>query len=152
MQRISIFIIIALILLTFYYYKPLRNIIAPEKKSTSSLSSHQKSSDDENAFDELRIELYAITNKVANLQGKIQVLKIAQENRDWLTDEEYSHLPFLIEEAGDELKQAEAEYEKVKNRYVRETVAKMIHKSLEKQEERKDGSSEEETLPENLLE
>jgi len=130
MQRISIFIIMALVLLVFYYYKPLRNIIIPEEKATKSTISDQKKSDKESAFDELRIELYAIANKIANLQGKVQLLKMAQENRDWFKEGEYAQLPVLLEKAEGDLKQAEKEYEKIKDKYAREAVTRMIRESL----------------------
>jgi hypothetical protein len=137
MQRISIFIIMALVLIAFYYYKPLRNIIAPEEKTTRDLISDQKSSDKENAFDELRIELYAIANRLANLQGKVQLLKMAQENRGWFKEEEYSQLPVLLQKAEEDLREAESAYEEVKNKYARETVTKMVKKSLNQPGERR---------------
>ncbi|MBW1679656.1 MAG: hypothetical protein JRJ08_05885 [Deltaproteobacteria bacterium] len=147
MQRISIFIIMALVLIAFYYYKPLRNIIAPEEKTTKNLISDQKSLDKENVFDELRIELYALANRLANLQGKVQLLKIAQENRNWFKEEEYSQLLVLLKKAEEDLKQAELEYEEIKNKYARETVARMVKESLNQPEERRADSLEDKTLP-----
>jgi len=137
----------ALVLIAFYYYKPLRNIIAPEEKTTKNLISDQKSSDKENVFDELRIELYALANRLANLQGKVQLLKIAQENRNWFKEEEYSQLPVLLKKAEEDLKQAESEYEEIKNKYARETVARMVKESLNQPEERRADSLEDKTLP-----
>ena len=54
MQRIYIYVILALVLVVFYYYKPLRNVIAPEEKGGKSTISDQKGSDKESPFDELR--------------------------------------------------------------------------------------------------
>jgi hypothetical protein len=147
MQRIYFFIIIVLIVLVYSYYKPLRDIISPEEKANKSISSDKKSSKKGSEFDELRIELYIIANKVANLQGKIQLLKMAQENRDWFKEEEYAQLPILLEKAEKDLKEAEEEYEKVKNRYARETVTQMVKESLKIKEKGRADSLEKETLP-----
>ena len=147
MQRIYFFIIIVLIVLVYSYYKPFREIISPGEKTRKSISSEKKSSNKESEFDETRIELYIIANKVANLQGKIQLLKMAQENRDWFKEEEYAQLPILIEKAEKDLKKAEEEYEKVRNRYARETVIQMIKESLKINEKGRADSLEKKTLP-----
>ena len=147
MQRIYFFIIIVLVVLVYSYYKPFREIISPGEKTRKSISSEKKSSNKESEFDETRIELYIIANKVANLQGKIQLLKMAQENRDWFKEEEYAQLPILIEKAEKDLKKAEEEYEKVKNRYARETVTQMIKESLRINEKGRADSLEKKTLP-----
>ena len=130
MQRLAVVIAISLVFVLFYYYTPLRDLIdniAPVKESTKS-SLSQKKSDKESQFDELRIELYAVTNKLANLQGKVQLLKIAQEHRDWFKEEEYTQLPILLTKAEEDLKQTEQEYEKIKDKYVRETVINNLKK------------------------
>ena len=147
MQRIYFFIIIVLVVLVYSYYKPFREIISPGGKTRKSISSEKKSSNKESEFDETRIELYIIANKVANLQGKIQLLKMAQENRDWFKEEEYAQLPILIEKAEKDLKKAEEEYEKVKNRYARETVTQMIKESLKINKKGRADSLEKKTLP-----
>jgi len=147
MQRIYFFIIIVLVVLVYSYYKPFREIISPGEKTRKSISSEKKSSNKESEFDETRIELYIIANKVANLQGKIQLLKMAQENRDWFKEEEYAQLPILIEKAEKDLKKAEEEYEKVKNRYARETVTQMIKESLKINKKGRADSLEKKTLP-----
>ena len=147
MQRIYFFIIIVLVVLVYSYYKPFREIISPGEKTRKSISSEKKSSNKESEFDETRIELYIIANKVANLQGKIQLLKMAQENRDWFKEEEYAQLPILIEKAEKDLKKAEEEYEKVKNRYARETVTQMIKESLRINQKGRADSLEKKTLP-----
>jgi hypothetical protein len=134
MQRIYIYVVLALVLIAFYYYKPLRNFISPEQTKGKSAVSEQQSSDLENAFDDLRIELYAIANKTANLQGKVQLLKMAQENRGWFNEEEFSQLPGMLAKTEEELKEAEAEYEKVKTKYARETVTQMIEESSDTRE------------------
>ena len=147
MQRIYFFIIIVLIVLVYSYYKPFREIISPGEKTRKSISSDKKSPNKESEFDETRIELYIVANKVANLQGKIQLLKMAQENRDWFKEEEYAQLPILIERAEKDLKKAEEEYEKVRNRYARETVIQMIKESLKINEKGRADSLEKKTLP-----
>jgi len=147
MQRIYIYVVLALLLLAFYYYKPLRNVIYPEQTKEKGANSEQKSSDLENAFDEVRIELYAIANKVANLQGKVQLLKLAQENRGWFLEEEYAQLPVVLAKAEEELKGAEAEYEKVKTKYARETVTRLIQESLDTKKKEKTDAPEVESLP-----
>ena len=147
MQRIYIYVVLALVLIAFYYYKPLRNVIAPEEKRGRSTVSEQKASDLENVFDELRIELYAIANKMANLQGKVQLLKMGQENRGWFREEEFSQLPVLLAKAEEDLKEAEAEDEKVKTKYARETVTKMIQESFDTQKTEKTDALGGETLP-----
>lgn len=147
MQRIYIYVVLALVLIAFYYYKPLRNVIAPEQTKGKSTVAEQESSDLENAFDDLRIELYAIANKTANLQGKVQLLKMAQENRGWFNEEEYSQLPVMLTKTEEELKEAEAEYEKVKTKYARETVTRMIEESFDTQTTERTDALEGETLP-----
>jgi hypothetical protein len=131
MQRIPIFLIVAILIVALYYYPPLRNRIFPEKASeTSSLKSEPK----EDKFDRLSIELYAAGIKVDNLRGKVALLKMAEKNRDWFKPEEYAQLPALIAKAEDELKQAEAEYEKVKIKYAQENVIKMIKEAMGKKD------------------
>jgi hypothetical protein len=147
MQRIYIYIVLAVVLVAFYYYKPLRNVISPEQTTGENAASEQKSSDLENAFDDLRIELYAIANKTANLQGKVQLLKMAQENRGWFNEEEYSQLPILLAQTEEELKEAEAEYEKTKTKYARETVTRMIEESFDTQDTVSTDAPGVETLP-----
>ena len=142
MQRISIVITLILILIVFYYYKPLKDIIIPEEKSAKSLISDKKSSDKESEFDELRVELYAITNMVGHLQGRSQLLKIAQENRDWFNEEEYVQLPTLLAKTEKNLKKAELEYEKIKDEYARKTVIRIIKESLNKGGEERTDSLE----------
>lgn len=147
MQRIYIYVVLALVLIAFYYYKPLRDVIAPEQTKGKRPASEQRSSDLENAFDDLRIELYAVANKMANLQGKVQLLKMAQENRGWFREEEYSRLPVLLAKAEADLKDAEAEYEQVKTKYARETVTRMIQDSFNTQEKERTDALDVETLP-----
>lgn len=141
MQRLAVVIAISLVFVLFYYYTPLRDLIAPVKESTKS-SLSQKKSDKESQFDELRIELYAVTNKLANLQGKVQLLKIAQEHRDWFKEEEYTQLPILLTKAEEDLKQTEQEFEKIKDKYARETVINMVKESFANEANEKGDSSE----------
>lgn len=132
MQRVTIFVVISIILLiAFNYYEPLRKSIFPgDNKAKSPIS--EKSASGKGGFDELKVELYAISNTVAYLEGRVQLLKIAQENRDWFEAEEYNQIPVLLAETEDNLKKATLEYEKIKDKYAQETVIKMVKESLKK--------------------
>ncbi|MCX8011666.1 MAG: hypothetical protein N3A64_00715, partial [Desulfobacterota bacterium] len=88
-------------------------------------------------FDRLGIELYAAGIKVDNLRGKVALLKMAEKNRDWFKPEEYAQLPAIIAKTEEELKQAEAEYEKVKIKYAQENVLKMINEAMGKKDAEK---------------
>ena len=134
MQRIPIFLIVAIILVVFYYYPPLRNLIFPGQKPTTELTHNQKSQEKDDGFDKLSVQLYTSGIKLDNLRGKIALLKMAQQNRDWFTPEEYAQLPSLLAKAEEESKQAEAEYEKTKNQYAQENVRKLIKEAMAKKD------------------
>jgi hypothetical protein len=128
-QRLAIVIAISLTVILVTYYTPLRDYLSPKQELPSDSGSAKKSSEKENQFNELQMELLAVGNKLSNLQGKIQILKLAQEHRDWFKDEEYDKLPDLIVKGEEELKQVEQEYEKLKNKYVHETAMKILKES-----------------------
>ena len=130
MQRIPIFLIVAIILVVFYYYPPLRNLIFPGQKPTPELNHNQKSKEKDDGFDKLGVELYTAGIKLDSLRGKVALLKMAQENRDWFKLEEYAQLPGLLEKAEEELKHAETEYEKTKTQYAQENVKKLIREAM----------------------
>ena len=132
MQRIPIFLIVAIILVVFYYYQPLRNLVFPVKKPTPELTNNQKSKEKDDGFDKLGVELYTSGIKLDNLRGKIALLKMAQQNQDWLKAEEYAQLPILLAKAEEEFKQAEAEYEKKKIQYAQENVRNLIKEAMAK--------------------
>jgi hypothetical protein len=134
MQRIPIFLIVAIVLVVFYYYPPLRNLVFPGQKQTSELTHNQISKEKDDGFDKLGVELYTSGIKLDNLRGKIALLKMAQKNRDWLKLEEYAQLPSLLAKAEEEFKQVEAEYEKAKTQYAQENVRKLIKEAMQKKD------------------
>ena len=134
MQRIPIFLIVAIVLVVFYYYPPLRNLVFPGQKPTPELTHNQNSKEKDDGFDKLGVELYTSGIKLDNLRGKIALLKMAQQNRDWFKPEEYAQLPSLLAKAEEELKQAEAEFEKTKTQYAQENVRKLIKEAMAKKD------------------
>ena len=134
MQKIPIVLLIVIILVVFYYYPPLRNLIFPKQEPAPGLVSSQKTNEKEAPFDKLGLEVYAAGIKLENLRGKVRLLKMGQKNQDWFKPEEYAQLPMLLAHAEDELKQVEAEYEKLKIKYAQETVLKMINESKAKKD------------------
>ena len=133
MQRVPLVLIFALILVVFYYYEPLRNTLFPAKKPSQTEVSPAEPAKKDEPVDKQEIEVYALGLKLDNLQGRVMILKIAQENRDWFSAEEYSQALRMLTKAEEELKQTETEYEKIKNEYIRETVVNMVKESLEKE-------------------
>lgn len=134
MQRIPIFIIVAMILVVCYYYPPLRNLVFPGQKQTPELTQNQNSKEKDNGFDKLGLELYTAGIKLDNLRGKVALLKMAQQNRDWFKPEEYAQLPSLLAKVEEEFKQAEAEFEKTKTQYAQENVRKLIKEAMAKKD------------------
>ncbi|GEM_PF-1350656 len=134
MQRIPIFVIVAIILVVFYYYPPLRNLVFPGQKQTPELTHNQNSKEKDDGFDKLGLELYSAGIKLDNLRGKIALLTMAQQNQDWFKPEEYAQLPSLLAKAEEEFKQAEAEYEKTKTQYAQENVRKLIKEAMAKKD------------------
>ena len=51
---------------------------------------------------------------------------MAKENREWFTEENYTHLDSLIETTERELAAAQEEYEKAKKEFTKITVQKMV--------------------------
>ena len=130
MQRIPMVLIVAIIMVVFYYYPPLRNLVFPGHKPTPEVTSTQNTKEKDDGFDKLGVELYTSGIKLDNLRGKIALLKMAQQNRDWFKPEEYAQLPSLLAKAEEELKQAEAGYEKIKTQYAQENVRKLIKEAM----------------------
>ncbi len=149
MQRVPVFLILALIFVGLYYLTPLREYMQSHYDKGSSSTSRQTSSTKEEGFDKVSLELLVISNKVANLEGKVRILKMAQEHPDWLSGEEYSHLATVITRTEEDLNKAQEEYERVKNEYARETAAKIIRESLAADSAITEGSGSEteESLP-----
>jgi hypothetical protein len=134
MQRIPVFLIVAIVLVAFYYYPPLRNLVFPGQKPTPELTHNQQSKEKDDGFDKLGVELYTAGIKLDNLRGKVALLKMAQQNQDWFKTEEYAQLPSLLAKTEEELKQAEAEYEKTKTQYAQENVRKLIKEAMAKKD------------------
>lgn len=134
MQRIPIFLIGAIVLLVLYYYTPLRNWVSPDQKPAAELTSNQQSKEKDDGFDKLGMELYSSGMKLESLRGKVALLKMAQQNRDWFSAEEYAQLPKLLAKAEEELTQLEAEYEKIRIQYAQESVRKLITETMTKKE------------------
>jgi len=135
MQRIPFVLIVAVILVVFYYYPPLRNMVFPEKKQTPELTNNQKSEEKDGGFDKLSVEFYSAEIKLQSLRGKVALLKMAQQNQDWFKREEYAQLPGLLARAEEELKQVEAEHEKIKIQYAQDNVRKLINEAMTKKDE-----------------
>lgn len=130
MQGKPIFLIAALLIVALYYLTPLRGYIESQFQPAGSPSSSKQTAADDEPFDKLSIDLLMITDKVANLEGKIRILAMAKEHPDWFSDQEYAHVPVLIAEAEQELEKAKSDYERIKNEYARQTATKFIKQSL----------------------
>lgn len=147
-QRVPVFLIVALIFVALYYLTPLRDYMQSQYDGSKTAPSNQKEQE-EQPFDELSLELLVITNKVANLEGRLRILKIAEEHPEWLTGEEYSQLGTVIGMTENELQEAQDEYERVKGEYARETAARIIRQSMARQQGGEGGSRDatEESIP-----
>lgn len=144
MPRLAIGAVIALLIIGFYYYEPLRTaLLAPQADKGSGAS--QKAASSESPFDPKAVELFALGKAIANLQGKVEVLKLAQENREWFTEEEYAKVPALLQETEATLKKAEAEYERLRTEYARETATKLVKDSIAQLQKPSAGSPKEPT-------
>lgn len=152
-QRVPVFFILALIFVALYYLTPLKDYMHSQYdgtrgKKTSSTKTQQK----DEPFDKLSLELLVISNKVANLEGRLRILKMAEENPDWLSSEEYAQLDTVIAMTEDELEMAETEYERIRGEYARETATRIIRKSMEPQADGGRSSAEkEESIPYQYL-
>ena len=129
MQRVPVFFIIALIFVALYYLTPLRDYMHSEYDGRPTAPSNEKHQEDE-PFDKLSLDLLVISNKVANLEGRLRILRMAEENPEWLTNEEYSQLATVIAMAEQDLQKAQDEYERIRGEYARETATKIIRESM----------------------
>lgn len=125
MQRIYIFIIIAAFILVVSYSKPVKDFFAPADKVSETSTPEQKSLGDD-AYEQLGIGLYRVATRLSDLQGKVQLLKMAKENKEWFEDKDYTRLDELIEATEEDLKRTEIEYQKAKEAYAQITVLKML--------------------------
>lgn len=147
-QRIPVFFIVALFFVALYYLTPLRDYMQSQYTGGKTAPSSEKQQEEE-PFDKLGLELLVISNKVANVEGRLNILKMAEENPDWLTSEEYSQLATVIANTEDELQKAQDDYERIKGEYARETATKIIRESLTREERGEDDTppAEEESIP-----
>ena len=154
MQRVPVFLFIALIFVALYYLTPLRDYMQAQYEPTSGGDSRQASEKDDEPFDKLSLELLVISNKVGNLEGRLQILKMAQDHPEWLSAEEYGHISDVIAKTDKDLQEAQEEYERVKEAYARETAARIIKESLASNERGESGfdSEKEESMPYEYLE
>jgi hypothetical protein len=126
MQRIYIFLIIALIVLAASYNDTIKQFFTPEQPGEKTVTEHKKNTARDESYEQLRIDLYRIATTLSDLQGKDQLLKMAKENREWFTEENYAHLDSLIETTEKELSAAQEAYEKAKKEFTKITVQKMV--------------------------
>jgi len=133
MQRIYIFIIIAVIILAAYYSNSIKELFKPTDRRSERSSFEQRSSKGDDSYDQLGIELYRITARLTDLQGKAKLLKIAKENKKWFKEGDFSKLDELIKVTEEDLKEAEKEYYKTRKAYAKRTVQKMLEEFSKKQ-------------------
>jgi len=131
MQRIYIFIVIAAIVFAASYSDTIKNFFQGSRENTSPV--RQESAEQDDSYEQLRIDLYRTATTLSDLQGKIQILQMAKEKREWFRDEDYAHLDALIEETEKELEAAKSTYEKTKEDFTRTTVQMMLETYSEQQ-------------------
>ena len=133
MQRIYIFIVIAAIVFAVSYSDTIRNFFSSPGSREQTSPVRQESADQDDSYEQLRIDLYRTATTLSDLQGKVQILQMAKEKREWFRDEDYAHLDALIEETKKELEAAESAYEKTKEDFTRTTVQMMLKTFSEQQ-------------------
>ena len=131
MQRIYIFIVIAAIVFAASYSDTIKKFFQGSRENTSPV--RQESAEQDDSYEQLRIDLYRTATTLSDLQGKIQILQMAKEKREWFRDEDYAHLDALIEETEKELEAAKSAYEKTKEDFTRTTVQMMLETYSEQQ-------------------
>ncbi len=128
MQRLYIYIIIAAIVFVLSNNDTIKRFFSsPERTGETEPAVNHTPSDQENAYEQLKIDLYRAATTLSDLQGKVQLLKIAKENREWFGEEDYARLDTLLKTTEKELAEAENSYEEVKKEFTRATVQKMLH-------------------------
>ena len=126
MQRIYLYIVIAAIVFFVSYSTPLKNFFSPADKLLETTTSEKESLSKDDPYVQLGIELYSVATKLSDLQGKLQLLRMAKENSNWFEGEELRYLDDLIDATKNDLKKAEADYQKTKEEYAKQTVKKML--------------------------
>jgi len=133
MQRIYIFVVIAAIVFAISYSDTISNFFSSPGTRENTSPVRQESADQDDAYEQLRIDLYRTATTLSDLQGKVQILEMAKEKREWFRDEEYEHLAALIEETEKELETAKSAYEQTKEEFTRITVQMMLKTFSEQQ-------------------
>jgi hypothetical protein len=133
MQRIYIFVVIAAIVFAISYSDTIRNFFSSPGTRENTSPVRQQSADQDDAYEQLRIDLYRTATTLSDLQGKVQILEMAKEKREWFRDEEYENLAALIEETEKELEVAKSAYEQTKEEFTRITVQMMLKTFSEQQ-------------------
>jgi hypothetical protein len=124
-QRIYIFVILAAIVFAASYSDSIKQFFVPAERGEEEVA-ERKSPARDDSYEQLRIDLYRIATTLSDLQGKAQLLRMAQENREWFTDEDYAHLDALLETTDRELEAAQEAYEKAKKEFTKITVQMMV--------------------------
>ena len=133
MQRIYVFIIIAAIVFVVSYSGPIRNFFSPADKLQETSTPAQESPGRDESYEQLGVELYRVATKLSDLQGRVQLLRMAKEKREWFKSEDYIRIDDLIGSAEDDLKRTEREYQKTKEEYAKRTVQRMLEEFSRKQ-------------------
>ena len=133
MQRIYIYIVIAAIVFFISYSKPVKDFFSPADKTLEMSTSEKESLGKDDSYEQLGVELYSVATRLSDLQGKVQLLRMAKENSEWFKRDDLGHLDDLIETTEEDLKKAEVEYQKTKEEYAKRTVQKMLEKFSRKE-------------------
>jgi len=124
MQRLYIWIIIAAIVFAASYSKTIKDFFIPAEKTGEAVPSEPSKRDD--SYEQLGVDLYRMASTFSNLQGKVELLKMAKEKREWFRQEDYAYLDALIETTQKDLSEAEKEFLKAKEDYTKITVQRML--------------------------
>ena len=133
MQRIYIYVVIAAIVFFISYSKPVKNFFSTADKSLETSTSRKEALLKEDSYEQLGVELYSVATKLSDLQGKVQLLRMAKEHSEWFASDDFRYLGDLIEITEEELKKTEGEYQKAKDEYAKRTVQKMLEKFSRKE-------------------
>jgi hypothetical protein len=125
MQRLYIWIIIAAIVFAASYSKTIKNFFMPEESPVETARLEPSTKQDD-SYEQLGAELYAMAASFQNLQGKVELLKVAKEKKEWFKQEDYVRIDTMLEATQKDLAQAEEEFQKAKENYTRITVQKML--------------------------
>jgi hypothetical protein len=128
MQRIYIFVIIAAIIFAVSYSEPLKKLFLPKSEKAEMSTAREEARKQDDSYEELGIELYRAATTLSDLRGKLQLLKMAKENREWFSYEDYVRLDGMIKSIEEDVKKTEEEYQKSRELYTKRTVQRMLEK------------------------